>query len=76
MKHKVMVGLYFLAGGMWIMVALRDIFAPGFFSFHGRVIGRNQIVFELAVAVVFLAIGVLSMRRRHVNVSETNKDRP
>jgi hypothetical protein len=76
LKHKVMVGLYFLAGALWIMVAVRDIFAPGFFSFHGRAIGRYQIVFELAVAVVFLAIGVLSIRRRHVDLSETNKDRP
>ena len=68
MKHKVMVGLYFLAGGMWISVALRDIFAPGFLSFSGRVIGRNQIIFEFAVAVVFLAIGVLSMGRHEIDV--------
>lgn len=68
MKHKVMVGLYFLAGGMWIIVALRDIFAPGFLAMNGRVISRNQIIFEWAVAVVFLTVGVLSIRRREIDV--------
>ena len=68
MKHKVIVGLYFFAGVLWFSVALRDIFAPGFLAFNGRVIGRNQIVFEFAAAVVFLAIGVLSMRRHEIDV--------
>lgn len=67
MKNKIVLGLYFLVGGMWIIVALRDIFAPGFLAMNGRVIGRNQIIFEFAVAIVFLTIGVLSMRRRQVD---------
>jgi uncharacterized membrane protein YozB (DUF420 family) len=76
MKRKIVVGLYFLVGGMWIIVALRDIFAPGFLAMNGRVISRNQIIFEWAVAVVFLTVGVLYIRRRHVDVRETNRDRP
>jgi len=72
MKNKIVIGLYFLVGGMWIIVALRDIFAPGFLVMNGRVIGRNQIIFEFAVAIVFLTIGVLSMRRRQV-VAIVNK---
>ena len=74
-KHKIVVGLYFFAGGMWILVALRDIFAPGFLSFNGRVISRSQIIFELAVALVFLSIGVMSIKRRHVDAIESKQER-
>jgi hypothetical protein len=69
-KPKIVVGLYLLVGGMWIIVALRDIFAPGFLAMNGRVIARNQIIVEFAVAIIFLTIGVLSLRRRHVGAIE------
>ena len=61
-KDKIVLALYFFAGGMWAMVALRDIFAPGFLSMNGRVISRTQIIFDVSVAIVFLSIGLLSIK--------------
>jgi hypothetical protein len=61
-KHKLVLALYFFAGGMWAMVALRDIYAPGFLSMNGRVISRWQIIFDVAVAIVFLSIGLFSIK--------------
>ena len=65
-----MVGLYFLAGGLWIIAALRDIFAPGFFMMSRRVMSTEEIIVEFAIAITFLTIGVLFSRRRHVDPIE------
>jgi hypothetical protein len=67
MKHKIRVWLYFLAGGLVLTAVLRDIFAPGFFAMSGRVMSTGYIIVEFAIGITFLAIGVLSSRRRHVD---------
>ncbi|MCU1266930.1 MAG: hypothetical protein JWM21_3248 [Acidobacteria bacterium] len=63
MKHKVMPALFYLAGGLWIIAALRDIFAPGFFSMSPRVMSATDIGGEVAVGILFLIVG-LSFRKR------------
>ena len=63
MKHKIMVGLYFLAGGLGIIAALRDIFAPGFFAMSGRVNSTSYIILEFALAITFLSLGAFFLIR-------------
>ena len=63
MRHKTMVGLYFLAGGLGFIAALRDIFAPGFFAMSGRVNSTRYIIVEFAIAITFLILGVFFVRR-------------
>jgi hypothetical protein len=63
MKHKTMIGLYFFAGGLTIIVALRDIFAPGLFAMSGRVNSTGYILVEFAIAITFLVLGAFFVRR-------------
>jgi len=70
MKSKASVWLFVVAGILWLLVGLRDLFAPGFFSFSGRVVAGSNIVLEFAVAAVFLVIaGYTANRMRHLNLS-------
>jgi hypothetical protein len=57
MKSKVGIWLFLIAGILWLLVGLRDLFAPGFFSFSGRVVTNSQIVVDFALGVMFLALG-------------------
>jgi hypothetical protein len=41
-------------GLLWIGIALRDIFAPGLFSFSPSVASKSTIVLEFAAAAAFL----------------------
>jgi hypothetical protein len=63
MKHKIMVGLYFFAGGLELIAALRDIFAPGFFAMNGQVNSTRYIIVEFAIAITFLVLGGFFLRR-------------
>ena len=63
MKHETMVGLYFFAGVLVIIAALRDIFAPGFFAMSGQVNSTPYIIVEFAIAMTFLILGVVFVRR-------------
>lgn len=52
-------------GVLWVIVGIRDIFAPSFFTMSPRNMGKIDITFEFAVAAAFLvAAGVFRMRRR------------
>ena len=64
MKRRIIIGLSLLAAVLWIITGLRDIFAPGFFTFSPRVVGRSDIIFEFATATVFLALAVLAAAGR------------
>lgn len=66
MKNRNIAWLYFLVGVLWIIVVLRDLFAPGFFAMNNRVVGRGDIIVEVTAAIVFLTIGVLTNRRHHL----------
>ena len=68
MKSKTMIWLFLIVGLLWALAGLRDIFAPGFFSFNGRVVTGSNIALEFAVAAVFLAVaGYMASRIRHLN---------
>jgi hypothetical protein len=41
-------------GILWIGIALRDLFAPGLFTFSPSVASNSTIVLEFAAAAVFL----------------------
>jgi len=64
MKYKVAVWASVIAGLLWIVVGLRDTYAPGFFSMSPSVKGRFDIAMELATGVVFLLIAALFQRSR------------
>ena len=65
MKSKTAVWLCLLAGLLWVILSLRDIFAPGFFSMSPRVVGKLDITMELATAAAFLIVAAtLEQSRR------------
>jgi hypothetical protein len=64
MKHKVAVWASLVAGLLWVLVGLRDTFAPGFFSMSPGVKGRLDIALEFATGAVFLLIAALFQRSR------------
>ena len=67
-KSKVGTWFFLLAGTLWLLVGLRDTFAPGFFSTRGRVVTGNHIAFDVALAAIFLALAgsmaTLNRRRK------------
>ena len=65
MKSKAMIWLFLIAGVLWMLAGLRDVFAPGFFSINGRIVTGNDIALEFAVAAVFLALAGYTASRMH-----------
>ena len=63
-KKRIVLGLAFLAAVLWLIAGLRDIFAPGFFSMSGRVMGTNDIIIEFGTAAIFFVIAGLSASGR------------
>ena len=63
MKSKAMIWLFLIAGVLWLLAGLRDVFAPGFFSINGRVVTGSEIGLEFAVAAVFIALAGYSASR-------------
>ena len=67
MKSKTIIWSLF-AGILWMLVGLRDTFAPSFFSFKGRVVTNGNIVFDFAVAAVFPRVAAYTASTsRHLN---------
>jgi hypothetical protein len=64
MKHKVAVWASLIAGLLWVVVGLRDTFAPGFFSMSPGAKGRLDIALEFATGAVFLLIAAVFQRSR------------
>ena len=54
MKHKVAVWASLVAGLLWVVVGLRDTYAPGFFTMSGSVKSKLDIAMEFATGAVFL----------------------
>jgi hypothetical protein len=50
------VSLYLLAGTLFLIAALRDIFAPGFFNNSSAIPGTADIVLKFVSAAAFLAL--------------------
>jgi hypothetical protein len=53
---KVSFWLPLVAGVLWIGVGLRDLFAPGFFSFSGRVVSNGTLILDFATGAIFLFV--------------------
>lgn len=49
--------LFLFAGILWLLVGLRDAFAPGFFSMSGRVVTGSEIALDFAMAAILLTLG-------------------
>ena len=65
MKHKVAMWASLIAGLLWVVVGLRDTYAPGFFNMSPSVKGKLDIALEFATGAVFLLVAVLFQRSRH-----------
>ena len=64
MKHKVAVWASLVAGLLWVVVGLRDTYAPGFFTMSGSVKSKLDIAMEFATGAVFLLVAALFQRSR------------
>ena len=70
MKSKPVMWLFAVVGVLWLLLGLRDAFAPGFFSPNGRVVTGSNIAMDFALATVFIALAVamaITLRRLHRN---------
>lgn len=62
MKSKlttIAVWLFLLAGVLYVIAGLRDIFAPGFFKVSPQVPGTGDIILQFVLAGTFLALAAL-----------------
>ena len=64
MKSKTAIWVSLIAGLLWVIVAMRDTFAPGFFTMSGRVVSKLDIAMEFATAAVFLFVAASFRSRR------------
>lgn len=64
MKSKAMTWVWLIAALLWVMVGLRDIFAPRFFNVSSRVMTKADIAMEFVAAVAFLIVAALFHRSR------------
>jgi hypothetical protein len=70
-KTKIVMWLFILAGLLWILAGIRDLFAPDFFSISGRTVSGGSIALDFAIGMVFLIIGSSQAvrTRRHIKKS-------
>jgi hypothetical protein len=54
MTQKLAVWLCAVVGVVWMVIGLRDVFAPHLFRFDGRVAEGSTILLDFASGVVFL----------------------
>jgi hypothetical protein len=54
MNKKTSMWMNFVVGLLWIGIGLRDLFAPGLFSFSPTAASNSTIVLDFAVGAVFL----------------------
>jgi uncharacterized membrane protein len=52
--NRAAMWLCLLAGILWIMVGVRDTFAPGFFTMGPRIVTKLDITMNFAAAAIFL----------------------
>jgi len=65
-KPKIVMWLSILAGLLWILAGIRDLFAPGFFSISGRPVSGSSIALNFVIGIVFLIIGSSqALKKRH-----------
>ena len=59
MKSKTAAWLFLVCGLLWVLVGLRDIFAPRFFTMSPRIMTRIDITMEFVAAAPFLIAAAL-----------------
>ena len=64
-KAKIVMWLFILAGSLWILAGIRDLFAPGFFTISGGTVSGSSIALDFAIGIVFLVIGSSQAVRTH-----------
>jgi hypothetical protein len=57
-KSRFAKWLFILAGILWTTAGIRDLLAPGFFSFSGRTVTGTGILIDFALGIFFLIMGV------------------
>jgi hypothetical protein len=62
MKSKTVIWVWLIAALLWIIVGLRDIFAPRFFTMSPRVMTKLDIAMEFVAAAAFLIVAALFHR--------------
>lgn len=62
MTQKTAVRLNAAVGLVWIGIALRDLFAPGLFSFSPSVASNSTIVLEFTAGAAFLFSSVAKIK--------------
>jgi hypothetical protein len=65
--QKLAVWLSLLAGVLFLIGGLRDIFAPGFFNISPQVKGKGDIIFQFVAAVTFFAVAYVFSLNKHVD---------
>jgi len=55
-KSRKVTWLFTLAGALWMLAGIRDLFAPGFFSISGRTVTSSDITVDFAIGSLFLII--------------------
>ncbi len=64
MKSRTAMTVCFITGLVLLIAGLRNIFAPGFFSFNPRVMGKLDLTMLFAAAATFW-IAAAGFCRRH-----------
>lgn len=65
-KSRTVKWLFILAGTVWMIVGIRDLLAPGFFSISGRTVTATGIVIDFALGIFFLIMaGTMARAIRH-----------
>jgi hypothetical protein len=70
-KPKIVMWLFILAGLLWILAGIRDLFAPGFFNISGRTVSSSSIALNFVIGIVFLIIGSSQAVRTHRQIKKS-----
>jgi hypothetical protein len=55
-KPKIVTWLLIVAGVLWILAGIRDLFAPGFFSISAPPVSGSSITLNFVIGIVFLVL--------------------
>lgn len=53
-----------VAGVLWLLLGLRDLLAPGFFSPNGRIVSTWMIVSSFALGIFFLLLPFAFVKKK------------
>lgn len=70
-KPKIVMWLFILAGLLWILAGIRDLFAPGFFTISGRAVSGGSIALNFVIGIVFLVIATSQAVRTHRKIKKS-----